>query len=65
MKSLDRVDSLSFIPKGGEQIQACCAKCRAKKEMKDAKSIAMKNGRTGNPRYIPNGGSKTFRIGKG
>ena len=42
---INRRNGLSFIKKGGKLMQAYCVKCRAKKEMKDAKAITMKNGR--------------------
>ncbi len=32
-------------------MQAYCVKCRAKKEMKDTKSITMKNGRPATQEY--------------
>ena len=60
------ISSLSLIiKKGGEQMQAYCMKCRAKKEMKDAKSITMKNGRPATQGVCPACGTKMFRIGKG
>ncbi|MFC2056823.1 DUF5679 domain-containing protein [Chloroflexota bacterium] len=45
-------------------MQAYCVKCRAKKEMKDLKIIAMKNGRPANQGVCPACGTKMFRIGK-
>jgi Zn finger protein HypA/HybF involved in hydrogenase expression len=60
------ISSLSLIiKKGGEQMQAYCMKCRAKKEMKDARSITMKNGRPATQGVCPACGTKMFRIGKG
>ena len=50
---------------GGQQMQAYCVKCRAKKEMKDAKSITMKNGKPATQGVCPTCGTKMFRIGKG
>ena len=50
--------------KGGELMQAYCVKCRAKKEMKDAKSITMKNGKPATQGICPTCGTKMFRIGK-
>ena len=50
--------------KGGECMQAYCVKCRAKKEMKDAKSITMKNGKPATQGVCPTCGTKMFRIGK-
>ena len=49
---------------GGEFMQAYCVKCRAKKEMKDAKSITMKNGKPATQGVCPTCGTKMFRIGK-
>ena len=45
-------------------MQAYCVKCRAKKEMKDAKSITMKNGKPATQGVCPTCGTKMFRIGK-
>ena len=45
-------------------MQAYCVKCRAKREMKDAKSITMKNGRPATQGVCPACGTKVFRIGK-
>ncbi len=44
-------------------MQAYCVKCRAKKEMKDAKSITMKNGKPATQGVCPTCGTKMFRIG--
>jgi len=52
------------VKKGGELMQAYCMKCRAKKEMKDAKSITMKNGKPATQGVCPTCGTKMFRIGK-
>jgi Zn finger protein HypA/HybF involved in hydrogenase expression len=60
-------DRLSFIVNlrtGGEQMQAYCVKCRAKKEMKDPKAITMKNGKPATQGICPSCGTKMFRIGK-
>jgi len=45
-------------------MQAYCVKCRAKREMKDAKSITMKNGKPATQGVCPTCGTKMFRIGK-
>ena len=45
-------------------MQAYCMKCRSKKEMKDSKSITMKNGRPATQGTCPTCGTKMFRIGK-
>jgi len=59
------VDGLWFISKkGGRLMQAYCMKCRTKREMKDAKSITMKNGRPATQGVCPVCGTKVFRIGK-
>ena len=45
-------------------MQAYCVKCRTKREMKDAKSITMKNGKPATQGTCPVCGTKMFRIGK-
>ena len=45
-------------------MQGYCMKCRAKKEMKDAKAITMKNGRPATQGVCPVCGTKMFKIGK-
>ncbi len=45
-------------------MQAYCMKCRAKKEMKDAKAIVMKNGRPATQGVCPTRYTKMFRIQK-
>jgi len=61
-------NGLSFLvsdtKKGGEQMQAYCMKCRAKREMKDTKAITMKNGKPATQGVCPVCGTKMFRIGK-
>jgi len=57
-------DGLFSVEKGGEQMQAYCVKCRAKREMKDAKAITMKNGKPATQGVCPTCGTKMFRIGK-
>ncbi len=57
-------NGLSFIPKGGGAMQAYCMKCRTKREMKETKSIIMKNGRPATQGICPVCGTKMFRIGK-
>jgi len=46
-------------------MQAYCMKCRAKKEMEDAKSITTKNGKPATQGVCSTYGTKMFRIGKG
>ena len=51
--------------KEAKLMQAYCVKCRSKKEMKDPKSITMKNGKPATQGVCPTCGTKMFRIGKG
>ena len=46
-------------------MQAYCVKCRAKREMRNARPITMKNGRLATQGVCPTCGTKMFRIGKG
>ena len=48
----------------GEQMQGYCMKCRAKREIKDARAITMKNGKPATQGVCPVCGTKMFRIGK-
>jgi hypothetical protein len=43
--------------------EAYCVKCKAKKEMKDAQQITMKNGRPASTGTCPVCGTKMFKIG--
>ena len=45
-------------------MQAYCMKCRAKREMRDARSIIMKNGRPATQGACPVCETKMFIIGK-
>ena len=45
-------------------MQAYRVKCRAKREMGDARAIAMKNGKPATQGKCPVCGTKMFRIGK-
>jgi hypothetical protein len=45
-------------------MQAYCVKCRAKREIKNIKSIIMKNGQPATQGMCPVCGTKMFRIGK-
>lgn len=49
----------------GDEMQAYCMKCRAKREIRNAKAITMKNGRPATQGECPVCGTKVFRIGKG
>lgn len=46
-------------------MQAYCVKCKAKKEMKDAQKVTLKNGRTAMKGKCPDCGTSLFRIVKG
>ena len=45
-------------------MQGYCVKCRAKREMKDAKAITIKNGKPATQGVFQTCGTKMFRIGK-
>ena len=47
-----------------EPMQAYCVKCRAKRQMRDARAITMKNGKPATQGVCPVCGTKMFRIGK-
>ncbi len=44
--------------------EAYCVKCKKKREMKDEKSVTMKNGKKAKKGVCPTCGTKMFRIGK-
>ena len=46
-------------------VEAYCVKCKAKKDMKNAKAITMKNGKPATQGACPTCGTKMFRIGNG
>ncbi len=45
--------------------EAYCVKCRAKREIKDAQEVTMKNGRPAMKGVCPVCGTAIFRIGSG
>jgi len=45
-------------------MQGYCVKCRAKREMKNAKPVTMKQGRPATQGICPICGTKMFKIGK-
>jgi hypothetical protein len=45
-------------------MQAYCMKCRAKRDIKDAKTITMKNGKPATHGLCPICGTKMYKIGK-
>jgi predicted RNA-binding Zn-ribbon protein involved in translation (DUF1610 family) len=49
---------------GGVLMIGYCMKCKAKKEMKDAKAVKMKNGKPATKGVCPKCGTKMYRIGK-
>jgi cold shock CspA family protein len=59
-----RVDDLFRKQERGESMQAYCLKCRAKREIKDPKTITMKNGRPATQGTCLVCGTKMFKIGK-
>ena len=46
-------------------MEGYCVKCRAKKTIKDAQQITMKNGRPATSGVCPDCGTKIFKIGAG
>jgi hypothetical protein len=45
-------------------MEAYCVKCKAKKEMKDAQAVTMKNGRPAAKGTCPDCNTTMFKIGK-
>jgi len=45
-------------------VEGYCMKCRAKREIKDAKQITMKNGKPAIQGACPKCSTKMFKIGK-
>lgn len=45
-------------------MEAYCVKCRTKREMKDPKSVTLKNGKPATEGTCPVCGTKMMRIGK-
>lgn len=46
------------------EVEAYCVKCKAKRMMKDAAEITMKNGKPAVQGICPECGTKMFKIGK-
>ena len=46
-------------------MEGYCVKRRKKREMKDTRSVTMKNGKPATQGVCPSCGTKIFRIGKG
>jgi Zn finger protein HypA/HybF involved in hydrogenase expression len=55
---------LPITYEGDTLMEAYCMKCREKREMKDPKSVTMKNGKPATQGVCPKCGTKMFRIGK-
>jgi hypothetical protein len=49
---------------GGKALEGYCVKCRAKKEIKDAQQVTMKNGRPATKGVCPDCNTAIFKIGK-
>ena len=45
-------------------MEAYCFKCRTKREIRNAQSVTLKNGRPATEGQCPVCGTKVFRIGK-
>ena len=45
--------------------EAYCLKCRAKRQIRNAREVTLKNGRPATQGTCPVCGTKIFRIGKG
>lgn len=45
-------------------VQAYCVKCKAKRIMKNAQAVTMKNGKPATKGVCPNCGTGMYRIGK-
>jgi len=52
------------ITQEAEVMQGYCVKCKAKREIKNAKAVTMKNGRPATQGVCPVCGTKMFKIGK-
>ena len=64
LDSLELMIYSTFL-QGGGLMEAYCMKCRAKREVSNAKQITMKNGKPATQGVCPSCGTKMFRIGKG
>jgi len=54
--------SISRVLIKGGAMEAYCVKCKAKREMKDAKQVKMKNGRAAMKGRCPTCGTGLYRI---
>jgi len=62
--TIKRRSQLHVAEPGGKRLEGYCVKCRAKKEIKNAKAVTMKNGRPATEGQCPDCGTKIFKIGK-
>ena len=60
----DRAEDMREETAGMAAKEGYCVKCKAKKQIKDAKDITMKNGRPATQGLCPDCGTKIFKIGK-
>ena len=51
-----------MVQRTGGAMEAYCVKCKAKREMKDAKQVKMKNGRAAMKGRCPTCGTGLYRI---
>jgi hypothetical protein len=59
-----RTQAFPIAQQGGTGVEGYCVKCRAKKQIKDAKQVTMKNGRPATEGVCPDCNTKIFKIGK-
>ena len=67
VKPFDKLSNIDYAKRkyiGGILMEAYCMKCKAKREMKDAKAVKMKNGKPATQGVCPKCATKMFRIGK-
>ncbi len=53
-----------IVKKGGRQMQAYCFKCKVKREVRNAQSVVMKNGKPATRGTCAVCGTRMFTIGK-
>jgi hypothetical protein len=67
VKTFDKLQTSDYAKRkyvGGILMLAYCMKCKAKREMKNAKAVKMKNGRPANKGVCLKCGTTVYRIGK-
>jgi hypothetical protein len=66
MKTRFRVKAIRIPTRANEKlVEAYCVKCKSKREMKDPKTVTLKNGKPATQGVCPVCGTKMFRIGGG